>query len=1013
MTISSTTVKNSYSGDGSTTTFSYTFKIFQDSDIQVIIRSANGTETTKTITTHYTVTGAGNSGGGSVIFTSGNIPTSTQTVVLRRNIPQTQAIDYIANDPFPAESHEEGLDRATMAIQQLQEEVTRSLKLSKTNTMTSTEFIVGASDRANKILAFDTNGELSVTQELGTNRGSWSAGITYNARDIVKDSSNNNVYLCNTTHTSTGTTPISSNADVAKWDLIVDAQSATNSANAAANHASNSSNFANNSSNSANTAANHASNASNHASNASNSATNAATYLSSVQANANAAANSASNASNFANNSSNSANSAANHSANSSNFANNSSNSANDSANHASNSSNFANNSSNSANTSANHAANSSNFANNSSNSANDSSNHASNSSNHASNSSNHSANSSNFANNSSNHSSNSSNFANNSSNFANTASNAANAANSARDAALAAADNFDDVYLGAKANDPTLDNDGDALNAGDLYYNTTSGNLKYYTGSAWIAVTSGGISDLVQDTTPQLGGNLDVNTYSITSTSNGNITLQPNGTGDVVLSADTVKIGDTNTDAILTTDGTGDITISTNSGTNSGTVKIFDGTNGNIEITPNGTGVVKLDGLSYPTADGSAGQALVTNGSGVLSFATAGISWQSVQTSGFTAVAGRGYPCNTTSAAFTVTLPASPSAGDEVIILDYAGTFDTNALTISPNGNKIEGATSSLQLTGEREGARLVYIDSTQGWLANSGINEGTDALSPIPYSIDFLVVAGGGGGAYDGGGGAGGYRTSTQSVSPGTVITVTVGDGGAGNLNPNAGTSGSNSSISGSGLTTITSAGGGYGGGGGNGGAPNNGGSGGSGGGASYNDGTPGAGIGGTGNTPSTSPSQGNNGGSGAGGPNYGGGGGGGAGAVGGNGTTTVGGAGGNGTASSITGSSVTRAGGGGGGVYDGGTAGTGGTGGGGNAGAAGTNNNGTAGTANTGGGGGGAPYQSSPGGTGGAGGKGVVILSMLIANYSGTTTGSPTVSESGGNKILVFNGSGSYTA
>ncbi len=68
MTISSTTVKNSYAGDNSTTTFSYTFKIFQDSDIQVIIRSANGTETTKTITTHYTVTGAGNSGGGSVIF---------------------------------------------------------------------------------------------------------------------------------------------------------------------------------------------------------------------------------------------------------------------------------------------------------------------------------------------------------------------------------------------------------------------------------------------------------------------------------------------------------------------------------------------------------------------------------------------------------------------------------------------------------------------------------------------------------------------------------------------------------------------------------------------------------------------------------------------------------------------------------------------------------------------------------------------------------------------------------
>ena len=497
MTISSTTVRNSYSGDGSTTTFSYTFKIFQDSDIQVIIRSANGTETTKTITTHYTVTGAGNAGGGSVIFTSGNIPTSTETVVLRRNIPQTQSIDYIANDPFPAESHEEGLDRATMAIQQLQEEVTRSLKLSKTNTMTSTEFTVGASDRANKILAFDTNGELSVTQELGTNRGSWSAGVTYNARDIVKDGSNNNVYLCNTTHTSTGTTPISSNADSAKWDLIVDAAAASTSANAAANSAANSSNFANTSANHASNSSNHASNSSNFANNASNSANTASTYLAGVAANA-------SNASNFANNSSNSANASANSASNSSNFANNSSNSANASANHASNSSNHAANSASYVSAALAHASNSSNFANNSFNSANASANHsanssnfANNSSNHASNSANHSANSSNFANNSSNHAANSSNFANNSSNFANTASNAANAANSARDAALAAADNFDDTYLGQKNSDPAVDNDGDPLTPGDLYFNNSSNTLKYYTGSTWLTVEATDTSNL------------------------------------------------------------------------------------------------------------------------------------------------------------------------------------------------------------------------------------------------------------------------------------------------------------------------------------------------------------------------------------------------------------------------------------------------------------------------------------------------------------------------------------
>ena len=487
MTISSTTVRNSYSGNGSTTIFAYTFKILDDDEIQVIIRSTNGTETIKTKTTHYTVSGVGSAGGGNITFLTA--PGSTETVVLKRNTTKTQETDYVANDPFPANSHEEALDRVTMIAQEIQEELGRSIKLSKTNTMTSTEFTVGAADRANKILAFDTNGELSVTQELGTNRGSWSAGVTYNGRDIVKDGSNNNVYLCNTTHTSTGTTPISSNADVAKWDLIVDAASATNSANAAANHASNSSNFANNSSNSANTAANHSSNASNFANNASNSANSASTYLASVSANANASANSAANASNFANNSSNSANSAANHSSNASNFANNSSNSANDSSNHAansasyvslalahaSNSSNFANNSSNSANTSANHASNSSNFANNSSNSANTSANH--------------SANSSNFANNSSNHASNSSNFANNSSNFANTASAAANAANAARDAALTATDNFEDIYLGQKASDPTLDNDNDPLTPGDLYFNNSSNTLKYYTGSTWLTV--------------------------------------------------------------------------------------------------------------------------------------------------------------------------------------------------------------------------------------------------------------------------------------------------------------------------------------------------------------------------------------------------------------------------------------------------------------------------------------------------------------------------------------------
>ena len=237
MTISSTTVKNSYSGNGTLDTFNYTFKIFANADVQVIIRDASATETVKTLTTHYTVTGAGSASGGTIVFTSGNIPTATETVVLRRALPQTQSIDYIANDAFPAESHEEGLDRSMMAVQQLQEEVDRSIKLSRTNTMTSTEFSIGDTDRAGKIFGFDSAGELVVTQELGTFKGNWSASTTFAVRDIIKDTSNNNIYLCKTAHTSSGSQPISSNTDVAKWDLLVDAASATTSATNASNSA--------------------------------------------------------------------------------------------------------------------------------------------------------------------------------------------------------------------------------------------------------------------------------------------------------------------------------------------------------------------------------------------------------------------------------------------------------------------------------------------------------------------------------------------------------------------------------------------------------------------------------------------------------------------------------------------------------------------------------------------------------------------------------------------------------
>ena len=123
---------------------------------------------------------------------------------------------------------------------------------------------------------------------------------------------------------------------------------------------------------------------------------------------------------------------------------------------------------------------------------------------------------------------------------------------------------------------------------------------------------------------------------------------------------------------------------------------------------------------LTFPADDGDADQALTTNGSGVLSWTTisGGLAWQSVKTSTFTAVAGEGYFINTTGGAFEMDLPAG-SVGDEIAFIDYAGTFDSNALTIDQNGTeKIAGSTDPLVVSTERAANTLVYVDGTQGWL-------------------------------------------------------------------------------------------------------------------------------------------------------------------------------------------------------------------------------------------------------------------------------------------------------
>jgi hypothetical protein len=434
--------------------------------------------------------------------------------------------------------------------------------------------------------------------------------------------------------------------------------------------------------------------------------------------------------------------------------------------------------------------------------------------------------------------------------------------------------------------------------------------------------------------------------------------------------------------------------------------------------------------GASGDTITFPSGTTVVNNGSQTGFGRTGTVDWDTTaKTTGFTAVSGNGYFVNTTSGAITLTLPASPSAGDIVGLKDYEGTFATNNLTIDRNGSPINGG-NVINPVIDTAGASivLIYVDATQGWVptqddASSIVGEdfmaatggtittcgndkihtftgpGTFCVSAVSSTaannvVSYVVVggAGGGGGAGPsdacggaGGGGAGGYRevkspVTSYTASPldgypsapnritvtATAFPITVGAGGAGGAQGAAGSNGATSNFS-----TITAASGGFGGAGAASGASQfAGGPGGSGGGGGGANGTPpGVGTGGTGNTPPVSPAQGTDGGTAPVG-SRGGGSGGGATAAGG--SLTIGGA---GATSSINGTPTTRAGGGGNGRGAGnGT--DGGAGGGGNG-----NIDTTpaqAGTENTGGGGGGAgDNNSAPINSGGAGGSGIVII------------------------------------
>jgi hypothetical protein len=450
------------------------------------------------------------------------------------------------------------------------------------------------------------------------------------------------------------------------------------------------------------------------------------------------------------------------------------------------------------------------------------------------------------------------------------------------------------------------------------------------------------------------------------------------------------------------------------------------------------GTTTTIGSGASNPiVVDGSAvtlgrcgGTVALASGATQTGFGRTGtVDWQTTpKTATFTAVSGEGYFANTTGSAFNMNLPAGV-AGAIVSVADYSGTFQTNNLTIVPNGSdKIGSLNQNATLKTEGQSVTLVFVDSTQGWINTmdstsnvrgnppfivATVSGSGNTLSTAPDCgdmkiatftgpgtftvcsaascaannlVSYMVIAGGGAGQGDmgGGGGAGGFRevkspSSPYTASPldgygnspnritvsATAFPITVGAGGAG---PPGSATPSCANGSNSIFSTITSAGGG-------GGTQ----AGGSGGGGRYST------AAGAGNTPPVTPPQGNTGGSSSPPGGSGGGGGGGAGGTGGNHSSDAGGPGGNGIATSITGASVTRGGGAGGGGgpgnTPGGTAGPGGGGKGGNGAdspgpASGVP--GCAGTVNTGGGGGsGGGGQGAPAGVGGNGGSGIVVI------------------------------------
>ena len=491
-----------FTGSAGLGPYSFTFEVLDQNDLAVYFNA-----TKLTLTTDYTVTVNANGTGSVTIVTGTNVPTtpiaSDQIVIVgARDIERTT--DFVTAGDLRASALNEQLDGQIIMIQQIAEENKRGMRapvydpaLVEDGGVVDMELPTKAS-RAGKTLAFDSDGNPIVGEDIGNWRGDWAASVAYDVRDIVKDSVNSSIYRCNTAHTSSGTAPISGNADVAKWDLVIDAtavadaeaaQAAAEAAQAAAETAeTNAATSETNAAASASSASTSATNAATSETNAATSATSASSSATSATASATAASASETAAATSETNAATSATSAATSATNASTSETNAAASAS------------------SASTSATNAATSE------------------------------------------------TNAASSATNAATSATNAA----TAQTAAEAARDAIQQFYLGAQSSNPTVDGNGDPVTAGDWYFNTTDNTTRIYDGSAWNTVSP----DLVGDTTPQLGGNLDTNGNDINFGDNdkanfgagsdlqiyhdgSNSIITDTGTGDLLVGGNKIKLTD------------------------------------------------------------------------------------------------------------------------------------------------------------------------------------------------------------------------------------------------------------------------------------------------------------------------------------------------------------------------------------------------------------------------------------------------------------------------------------